>query len=166
VADLCRRQCEIEGFLGKRGGCVVFVARGVRRVLAHCEIGSRALARNAIQSGQLSWHGGIGSIRWHGGSLPKVGRQTWRALYRWAGRPSPPPKSHPIRGYPGNGLSSRANDCLSRTRIPATKQAVVLALNSGVLSPGKVPRRYGKITHTELCRWAGVDPATLKPGLK
>jgi hypothetical protein len=70
--------------------------------------------------------------------------------------------THPVRGYPANGLSFRANNCLSFARIPATKPTVILALNAGVLSPDTGPRRYGKVTHAKLCRWAGVGAATLK----
>ncbi len=134
----------------------------VRQALLHCQLASRADARIAIESGQLSWHGGIGSIDWHGQMLPKLSWHTWAALYEWAGRPSLPPQLKLIHGYPANGLSARANNCLSRAHIPATKPAVILALTSGMLSPEKGPGGYGKVTHAELCRWAGVVPTPLK----
>jgi hypothetical protein len=51
----------------------------------------------------------------------------------------------------------------SHGRIPATKQDVVLALNSGVLSPGNASRRYGKVARAELCRRASVDPTQSFP---
>jgi len=135
----------------------------VRRVIVDCQLCSRALARAAIESGELAWNEGIGSIRWHGTMLPKVSRRTWAALYEWTGRPNLPPQPKIIRGYPANGLSSRANDCLSRAHIPATKSAVHMALTTGVLSLCKSPLGYGKVTHTELCRWAGVTPRAANP---
>ncbi len=129
-----------------------------RRVLVDCKLESRALVRAAIASGHLSWNDGIGSILWQGTRLPKLSRRTWETIYEWAGRPPMPPQPKLIRGYPANGLSSRANDCLSRACIAATKSSVVLALKSGVLSPENGPRGYGKLTHAELCRWSGLDP--------
>ena len=65
----------------------------VRRVVMDCEIGSRALARAAIESGRLSWNEGIGSIHWDGAMLPLVSRKTWAVLYEWAGLPLPPPNT-------------------------------------------------------------------------
>jgi len=114
--------------------------------------------RFAIESGQLSWHGGIGSIDWHGQMVPKLSWHTWAALCEWAGRPSLPPQLKLIRDYPANGLAARANNCLSRAHIPVTKPAVILALTSGMLSREKGPNGYGKVTHAELCRWAGSFP--------
>jgi hypothetical protein len=68
--------------LSENGGdALLLLPSRVRRGLVHREIDSRALARAAIESGRLSGHEGIGSIRWHGGLFPKVGRQTWAALY-------------------------------------------------------------------------------------
>ena len=134
----------------------------VRRVLVDCKLGSRALARSAIESGQLSWNEAAGNIRCDGGRLPKLGRRTWVALCEWTGQPTPPPKPDVFRGYPANGLSYRANHCLSRAHIPATKPAVILALTTGVLSPYiRGPNRYSMVTHVELCRWAGLDPKVL-----
>ena len=40
--------------------------------------------------------------------------------------------------------------------IPAEKPAVKHALEAGALRPGETPINYGKQTHAELCRWAGV----------
>ena len=134
----------------------------VRVLLIHCGIGSRSLARAAVKSGQLSWQDKIRCIRWQGKILPKAGKRTWAALYKWAGKPVFPPQPTFVRGYPPNGLSSRANECLNDFQIPATKAAVILALNNGVLSLDKRLRNYGEVTHVELCRWAGVDPKTLK----
>ncbi len=60
-----------------------------------------------------------------------------------------------------NGLSVRANRCLERAGIPAEKEAVSQALKTGTLWPFLRPRNYGKKTHEEVCRWAGVDETTL-----
>jgi hypothetical protein len=64
---------------------------------------------------------------------------------------------------PSNSLSVRANHCLARAGIPAEKEAVVRALKTGALYPYLRPRNYGKITHEEVCRWAGLDPRILTP---
>jgi hypothetical protein len=66
--------------------------RARRLVVAH-NIGSRALTRSAIESGRLSWNEGFRSIQWDGAILRQMGRITWAALYEWAGRPLPEPKS-------------------------------------------------------------------------
>jgi len=60
-----------------------------------------------------------------------------------------------------NGLSYRANRLLLRAGIQADKPAVLRALQTGVLRPGICPVNYGKQTHAELCRWAGVDEHAL-----
>jgi predicted DNA-binding protein (UPF0251 family) len=62
----------------------------VRRVVEDHGIGSRALARQAIESGRLSWLDGIGGIFWDGVMIRQVSRKTWAALYAWAGRPPLP----------------------------------------------------------------------------
>jgi hypothetical protein len=84
---------------------------------------------------------------------------------RWAGidpkKVLPPPFESEVIPYPDNGLSYRANRCLRRSAIPATKEAVRRALQTGALSPGKRPCNYGLQTHAEICHWTGVDPATL-----
>jgi len=51
--------------------------------------------------------------------------------------------------------------CLFRAGIPAEKPAVIQALQTGALRPGKHPTNYGKQTHAELCRWSGMDTTTL-----
>jgi hypothetical protein len=95
---------------------------------------------------------------------PNYGIYTHVEVCRWAGIDaktlSPPPSQDDVTPYPDNGLSYRANRCLSRSAISATKKAVRHALRTGVLSPGKHPNNYGKQTHAELCRWAGVDEST------
>ena len=60
-----------------------------------------------------------------------------------------------------NGLSLRANKCLALADIPADRDAVIHALQTGVLYPFRTPRNYGKKAHDEVCRWAGLDPQTL-----
>jgi len=60
-------------------------------------------------------------------------------------------------------MSDRAHNLLSYAGFPVTKEAVLQALNTGQLPPYKRPRRYGKVTHAELCCWADVDPTTLPP---
>jgi hypothetical protein len=99
---------------------------------------------------------------------PNYGKHTHVEACRWVGIDSQslsPPTQDDLSPYPANGLSYRANRCLSRSAIPATKKAVRDALRTGVLVPGKHPSNYGPQTHAELCRWTGVNPATLAPAL-
>ncbi len=69
-----------------------------RRVVVDLEIGSRARARAAMESGRLSclWRGQ--AIFWDGVMLRQLSQKTWAALYEWAGRPALPPfkYSHPL----------------------------------------------------------------------
>lgn len=136
----------------------------VRMLLMHCGIRSRSRARAAIKSGQLRWQDRFRCVRWLGKVFPKVGKRTWAILYEWAGKPVLPPQPTFVRGYPANGLSSRANDFLNHCRIPATKAAITLALSIGALSPDRCLRNYGPSLHAELCRWVGVDPRLSKTG--
>jgi len=64
---------------------------------------------------------------------------------------------------PSNGLSARANRCLSTAGIPAEKEAVRQALQTGELYPYFRPTLYGKKTHHEVCRWAGLDESFVSP---
>src|SRR2546422_6489967 len=64
---------------------------------------------------------------------------------------------------PANGLSARANRCLSTAGIPAEKEAVLHALKTGALYPYFRPTLYGKKTHQEVCRWAGLDGSFVAP---
>jgi hypothetical protein len=64
---------------------------------------------------------------------------------------------------PSNGLSVRANRCLAAAGIPAEKAAILQALNTGALYPYFQPSLYGIKTHQEVCRWVGVDEASLSP---
>jgi hypothetical protein len=70
-------------------------------------------------------------------------------------KPKPPP----------NGLSARANRCLSTAGIPAEKEAVLHALKTGALYPYFRPALYGKKTHREVCRWAGLDESFVSPAI-
>jgi hypothetical protein len=89
------------------------------------------------------------------------GRKTHREVCRWAGldesfvSPTIPKSTMPLAIE--NGLSYRANHLLFRAGIPTDKPTVLQALQTGALQPGKCPVNYGKQTHAELCRWAGVD---------
>jgi DNA-binding CsgD family transcriptional regulator len=65
--------------------------RRVRRLVIILQIGNRARARAAMESGRLSWHKGLVAIIWDGVMLREVSRRTWAALYEWAGRPAMPP---------------------------------------------------------------------------
>ena len=93
------------------------------------------------------------------------GKKTHQEVCRWAGldgsfvAPTIPPSTRPP--VISNGLSARANHCLFRAGIPAEKPAVMQALQTGALRPGKRPTNYGKQTHAELCRWAGMDTTAL-----
>src|ERR1700691_5757815 len=94
---------------------------------------------------------------------PNYGTVPHFEVCRWAGidpkNLSPRPSQSVVTPYPDNGLSYRANRCLRRSGIPATKEAVRHALQTWALSPGKRPSNYGPQTHAEICRWTGVDPA-------
>ena len=93
------------------------------------------------------------------------GKKTHQEVCRWAGldgsfvAPTIPPSTRPP--VISNGLSARANHCLFRAGIPAEKPAVMQALQTGALRPGKHPTNYGTQTHAELCRWAGMDTTAL-----
>jgi hypothetical protein len=95
------------------------------------------------------------------------GLKTHLELCRWAGidantQLSPASEWLGI-SYPNNGLSYRANRCLRRGGIPATKKAVCHALQTGALCPGKCPGSYGKQTHMELCKWVGLKDKSKLP---
>jgi hypothetical protein len=64
---------------------------------------------------------------------------------------------------PSNGLSARANRCLSSAGIPAEKEVVLHAIRTGALYPYFRPALYGKKTHQEVCRWAGLDESFVSP---
>ena len=61
------------------------------------------------------------------------------------------------------GLSRRTANCLSEAGIPIEKGAIIEALKNGKLYPHLHPRNYGKYTHREVCRWAGVEESKLQP---
>jgi hypothetical protein len=60
-----------------------------------------------------------------------------------------------------NGLTRRTANCLTKAGIPIEKEAIIKALKNGTLYPYRNLRNYGKYTHREVCRWAGVDASTL-----
>ena len=60
-----------------------------------------------------------------------------------------------------NGLSKRTNHCLAAVGIVIEKEAIVPALKTGIFYPSCWPPTYGKITHREVCRWAGIDPESV-----
>ena len=62
-----------------------------------------------------------------------------------------------------SGLTRKTANCLTKAVIPIEKKAIIKALNNGTLYPHRNPRNYGKYTHREVCRWAGVDESTLLP---
>ena len=63
--------------------------------------------------------------------------------------------------FPPNGLSNRINRLLTLSGFTVEKTAIAIALRTGKLYPGFLPRNYGIYAHRDVCRWAGVDPATL-----
>jgi hypothetical protein len=63
--------------------------------------------------------------------------------------------------FPPNGLSNRLNRLLTLSGFTVEKSAVASALRAGKLYPGFLPRNYGIFAHRDVCRWAGVDPASL-----
>jgi len=62
---------------------------------------------------------------------------------------------------PPNGLSNRLNRLLTLSGFTIEKDAIAIALRAGKLYPGFLPRNYGIFAHRDVCRWAGVDPASL-----
>ena len=62
---------------------------------------------------------------------------------------------------PGNGLSKKVNNLLTKAGIPIEKQAITNALKTGKLFVYHWPPNYGKYAHRDVCRWTGIDPATL-----
>ena len=67
---------------------------------------------------------------------------------------------HKIQSPP-NGLSNRLNRLLTLSGFTVEKNAIAIALRTGKLYPGFLPRNYGRYAHRDVCRWAGVDPASL-----
>ena len=63
--------------------------------------------------------------------------------------------------FPPNGLSRKLNRLLARAGFTIEKEAIIQALRAGKLYPYCCPPNYGKYAHRDVCRWAGVDPATL-----
>lgn len=132
------------------------LSRRTNRCLANAGIAiNKKVIVHALKTGKLY------PFRWP----PNYGKYTHIEVCRWVGIDakalSSPPSQGDVAPYPANGLSYRSNRCLSRSAIPATKQAVRHALQTGILSPGKRPSNYGRQTHAELCRWTGVNPTTL-----
>jgi hypothetical protein len=114
----------------------------------------RQAVLHALRTGALSWR------------TPCYGRYTHRDVCLWLGvdplfaMPDDPAAERV--SSPDNGLSDRANAILRRAGIPAEQLPVKQALETGALFPGKRPYTYGKQTHAELCRWVGLDVATLR----
>jgi hypothetical protein len=63
--------------------------------------------------------------------------------------------------FPDNGLPKRINSLLTKAGIPIEKPAIIQALQTGKLYVYHWPPNYGRHTHRDVCKWAGVDPATL-----
>ena len=63
--------------------------------------------------------------------------------------------------FPPNGLSNRINRLLTLSGFTVEKKTIAIALQTGKLYPGFLLRNYGIFAHRDVCRWAGVDPATL-----
>lgn len=114
----------------------------------------RQAVLHALRTGALSW------------STPCYGKYTHRDVCLWLGVDPlfaiPHDDAAQCVPFPNNGLSYRANGLLRRAGIPAENSAVKQALETGALFPGKRPYNYGKQTHAELCRWVGLDVATLR----
>ena len=114
---------------------------GLSRRTNHClskagiSIEKQAIAK-ALKSGKLY------PYRWP----PNYGRKTHDEVCRWA---EVDPKSLSVPKFQddslnlNNGLSYRANRCLARAGIPASKSMVRHALQTGALWPGKRPGNYG-----------------------
>ena len=63
--------------------------------------------------------------------------------------------------FPPNGLSNRINRLLTLSGFTVEKNAIASALRTGKLYPGLLPLNYGLYAHRDVCRWAGVEPASL-----
>jgi len=61
-----------------------------------------------------------------------------------------------------NGLTRRTANCLTKAGIPLELTVIVMGLLDGTLYPHQNPRNYGRTTHREVCRWAGIDESTLR----
>ena len=59
-------------------------------------------------------------------------------------------------------LSRKTINCLTKAGIPIEKSEIIKALKNGTLYPHRYPRNYGKYTHREVCRWAGLVDGTPK----
>jgi len=55
-----------------------------------------------------------------------------------------------------SGLTRRTVNCLTKAGIPIERAAIIAALENGSLHPAWRPRNYGRITHKEVCKWAGI----------
>ena len=64
--------------------------------------------------------------------------------------------------FPPNGLSNRINRLLTRSGFTVDKTAIAIALRTGKLYPGLLPLNYGIYAHRDVCRWADVDPTSLR----
>jgi hypothetical protein len=60
-----------------------------------------------------------------------------------------------------NGLTRKTTNCLTKAGIPIEREFIIKALKDGTLYPHRNPRNYGKYTHREICRWAGIVRTTL-----
>jgi hypothetical protein len=93
---------------------------------------------------------------------PNYGKYTHKEVCQWAEvDPTSLPQTWPDPDkeiFPDIGLSFRAWRTLKRAGIPVTKAAVRQALEAGQLWPYKRPGNYGKVTHQEVCLWAGINP--------
>ena len=91
------------------------------------------------------------------------GKYAHRDVCRWAGvDPLSLPEGQLPCGttpYVDDCLSYRAHRCLQLAGISRTKEALLQALQTGMLSPGKCPNGYGIVTHAEVCRWVGFRAA-------
>jgi predicted DNA-binding protein (UPF0251 family) len=128
-----------------------------RRMVEELKIGSTALAREAMESGRLSWLAGAGGIIWEGYMLHQLSRKTWAALYEWAGSPALPPR-------PDSNLPERVRQLVVKLKIDsrASARAAIesgqLSLNKGfgcVSWEGDILRNMGRKTWAVLYEWAG-----------
>ena len=148
---------KLKDFAENGEGAVSLLPMRARRVVKELKIGSRVLAREAMESGRLSWRAGIGGIFWEGYMLRQLSRKTWAALYEWAGSPALPPR-------PDFNLPERVRLLVVKLKIDSRASARA-AIESGQLSwnkgfgcvswEGDILRNMGRKTWASLYEWAG-----------
>jgi len=152
-----KARTKLKDFAENGEGALSLLPMRARRVMKHLKIGSRALAREAMESGRLSWLAGSGEIFWEGDKLCQLSEKMWAALYEWAGSPALPPR-------PDFNLPQRARQLVVKLKI-GSRASARAAIESGQLSwnkgfgcgswGGDILRNVGRKTWAALYEWVG-----------